>query len=125
MYKFSIALLMTGLMLVFMPCAQADDDPCAKFTDNNKQNICKQMVKDLADTKNKFLQDHSMSTTEVPTDPVPTATGPEVLKYAFPSPPQDKNQQGVKKTQDDQQQREAPESTNDSNSDSGQQNIFQ
>ena len=123
MYKFSISLLMTCFVLVFMPCAQADDDPCAKFTDNNKQNICKQMVKDLTDTKNKFLQDHSMSTTEVPTDPVPTATGPEVLKYAFPSPPQDENQQGVKKAQDVQPKQQSQQPKTDSSSEK--QNIFQ
>jgi hypothetical protein len=124
MYKFSISLLMACFMLILMPCAEANDDPCAKFTDTNKQNICKQMVKDLADIKSKFIEDNSASTTEVTTPPEKATTGPDVLKYAFPSPPQDQDKQGAKKTQADQQQ-QSQESTDDGDADSGRSNIFQ
>ena len=68
MRKFSIALLMIFLF-TFMPYAQAQDDPCAKFTNPKEKSICNNMMPGLNAYKDNFVKEHSRPFADAPTVP--------------------------------------------------------
>jgi len=133
MYKCYNILLMATIMFAVVPCAQAtNENPCATYTDSNKQSICQEMLNNLAAAKDQFIKENSMSTTEVTSPIQPTSsdvTG--ALKYAFPtqdveiraSGVQPSSRPNVQRKQQTQQLQKSQQPTADEGS--KQHNIFQ
>ena len=59
MRKFSISVVMSALFMV-MAHAEAKDDPCAQFSNQQEQNVCYTMTQDLTSYGDGFVKQHSM-----------------------------------------------------------------
>ena len=68
MRKFSIVLLAASLFAV-MSYAQAQDDPCAQFTNPKEKKVCNDMMPGLNTYRDDLVKKHAMPLTSVPKVP--------------------------------------------------------